>query len=91
MIAPVVAVGTQARAAPPIYRPVLRAMSQTGAASLASGLLSAVATKIMAAVGGPAAVATLVHAAAASAGGGGGRNRQRPDRAGAGSERALGR
>ena len=39
---------------------VLRAMSQTGAASLASGLLSATATKIMAAVGGPAAVATLV-------------------------------
>jgi len=34
-------------------------MSQTGAASLASGLLSAVATKIIAAAGGPAALATL--------------------------------
>ena len=41
------------------WRPVARAMSQTGLASLSSGLLSAVATKIMAAVGGPAAVATL--------------------------------
>ena len=34
-------------------------MSQTGLAALASGLLSAVATKILAAVGGPAALATL--------------------------------
>ena len=59
MIAPILAVGTQAPAAPRIYRPVLRAMSQTGAAALASGLLSALATKIIAAIGGPAALATL--------------------------------
>jgi O-antigen/teichoic acid export membrane protein len=59
VIAPVTTVGTQARAAPRIYRPVLRAMSQSGAAALASGLLSAFATKIIAAVGGPAALATL--------------------------------
>jgi len=42
-----------------VYRPVLRAMSQTGAAALASGLLSAIATKIIAVVGGPAALAIL--------------------------------
>jgi PST family polysaccharide transporter len=34
-------------------------MGQSGAAALASGLLSALATKIIAAVGGPAALATL--------------------------------
>ena len=48
-----------AQTEPPIYRPVLRAMGQTGAAALGSGLLSALATKIIAAVGGPAALATL--------------------------------
>ncbi len=41
------------------WHSVVRAMSQTGAASLASALLSAGATKVMAVVGGPAAVATL--------------------------------
>jgi hypothetical protein len=39
--------------------PVVRAMSQTASAALVSGLLSAAATKIMALLGGPAAVATL--------------------------------
>lgn len=42
-----------------IYRPVVRAMGQSGLGALASGLLSAVATKILAAMGGPAALATL--------------------------------
>ncbi len=42
-----------------IYIPVVRAMSQSGLAALASGLLSATATKILAAVGGPEALATL--------------------------------
>ncbi len=42
-----------------IYRPVVRAMGQSGLGALASGLLSATATKILAAVGGPAALATL--------------------------------
>lgn len=42
-----------------IYRPVLRAMGQTGSAALISGLLSALAIKIVAAAGGPAALATL--------------------------------
>ena len=42
-----------------IYWPVVRAMGQTGLAALISGLLSAVATKIMALLGGPSAVATL--------------------------------
>jgi O-antigen/teichoic acid export membrane protein len=55
----VIAAEINARAAPRIYRPVLRAMSQCGACALASGLLSALATKIIAAVGGPAALATL--------------------------------
>jgi len=41
-----------------IYIPVVRAMSQSGLGALASGLLSAVATKILAAVGRPAALAT---------------------------------
>ena len=54
-----IAAETRTPTAPRIYLPVLRAMSQSGAAALASGLLSAVATKIIAAVGGPAAVATL--------------------------------
>lgn len=54
-----IAVRSPTPAAPRIYRPVLRAMSQTGAAALASGLVSALATKIIAAVGGPAALATL--------------------------------
>jgi PST family polysaccharide transporter len=54
-----IVVRTQAPAAPRIYRPVLRAMSQTGAAALASGLLSALAIKIIAVAGGPAALATL--------------------------------
>jgi len=55
----VIAAETRAQTAQRIYLPVLRAMSQTGCASLASGLLSAVATKILATVGGPAAVGTL--------------------------------
>lgn len=59
MIAPPLVVATQVPPAPRIYRPVLRAMSQTGAAALASGLLSALATKIIAVAGGPAALATL--------------------------------
>lgn len=42
-----------------IYRPVVRAMGHSGLGALASGLLSAAATKILAAVGGPAALATL--------------------------------
>ncbi len=42
-----------------IHTPVVRAMSVTGSASLLSGLLSAVAAKTMATVGGPAAVAML--------------------------------
>ncbi|MEO8049535.1 MAG: hypothetical protein ABI833_03895, partial [Acidobacteriota bacterium] len=42
-----------------VYRPLLRAMSQTGLAALASGLLSAIGIKMIAAVGGPAALATL--------------------------------
>ncbi len=46
-------------AAPRMHGSVLRAMSQTGAAALGSGLLSALATKIIAAVGGPIALATL--------------------------------
>jgi O-antigen/teichoic acid export membrane protein len=57
--APAIPTETPARDAPRIYRPVLRAMGQTGAAALASGLLSALATKIIAAVGGPSALATL--------------------------------
>jgi O-antigen/teichoic acid export membrane protein len=54
-----IAVEIPARAAPRNYRPVLKAMSQTGAAALGSGLLSALATKIIATVGGPAALAIL--------------------------------
>ena len=54
-----IAAETRTPAVPRIYRPVLRAMSQTGAGALASGLLSALATKIIAAVGGPVALATL--------------------------------
>jgi len=42
-----------------IYIPVVRAMSQSGLGALASGLLSAIATKILAALGGPAALAML--------------------------------
>jgi len=42
-----------------IYRPVVRAMGQSGLGALLSGLLSAAATKILAAVGGPAALAAL--------------------------------
>ncbi len=41
------------------WRPVIRAMSQTGGASLASGLLSVIATKILAVALGPAQVALL--------------------------------
>jgi antigen flippase len=41
------------------YIPVVRAMGQSGLGALASGLLSAAATKILAAAGGPAALATL--------------------------------
>src|SRR5262249_37485338 len=49
-----------ARAALPVrWRPVLRAMSQTGGSSLASGLLSLAATKILAVMLGPAQVALL--------------------------------
>lgn len=54
-----IAAETRARTAQGMYMPLVRAMSQTGLAALASGLLSAVATKIVAAVGGPAALATL--------------------------------
>ncbi len=42
-----------------IYRPVIRAMGLSSAGALASGLLSAAAIKILATVGGPAALATL--------------------------------
>jgi len=55
----VIVAATGAAAQETHWRPLARAMSQTGVASLASGLLSAVATKIMAAVGGPTAVAML--------------------------------
>src|ERR1700681_2931020 len=48
-----------AKAAVRMHGSVVRAMSLAGSASLASGLLSAVAAKIMATVGGPVAVATL--------------------------------
>jgi PST family polysaccharide transporter len=41
-------------------RPVAGAMTTTGSGALTSGLLSAVAAKILATVGGPAALATLV-------------------------------
>ena len=54
-----IAVEARTPVAPAIYRPVLRAMGQTGAAALGSGLLSALAIKIIAAVGGPAALAIL--------------------------------
>src|ERR1700674_1049914 len=42
-----------------IWRPVVAAMGKTGAASVLSGCLSALATKIIAVVAGPAAVALL--------------------------------
>jgi O-antigen/teichoic acid export membrane protein len=41
------------------WRPLVSAMTKTGGASIASGLLSALATKIVAAVAGPASVALL--------------------------------
>jgi len=44
---------------PARWRPVVRAMSQTGGASLASGLLSVIAYKILAVTLGPAQVALL--------------------------------
>jgi O-antigen/teichoic acid export membrane protein len=54
------AVATRAHAVLPVtWRPVVRAMSQTGVASLASGLLTAIATKILAVLLGPAQVALL--------------------------------
>jgi S-adenosylmethionine:diacylglycerol 3-amino-3-carboxypropyl transferase len=49
----------RAFAAPSPWRNVVRAMSQTGGASLLSGLLSMLATKIIAVTLGPAHVATL--------------------------------
>lgn len=42
-----------------IWRPVVAAMGKTGAASMLSGCLSALATKIIAVMAGPAAVALL--------------------------------
>lgn len=58
-----VAAAAPAIAAPPdpraIWRPVVAAMTKTGGASLLSGSLSALATKIMAVTAGPAAVALL--------------------------------
>ncbi|HLW78246.1 MAG TPA: hypothetical protein VKU44_01485, partial [Terriglobia bacterium] len=54
---------TTALAPPPgrlaIWRPVVAAMGKTGAASVLSGSLSALATKIIAVTAGPAAVALL--------------------------------
>ena len=44
---------------PAVWRPVVAAMGKTGAASMASGSLSALATKIIAMTAGPAAVALL--------------------------------
>jgi len=52
-------VAARAFAPPSPWRSVVRAMSQTGGASLLSGLLSMLATKIIAVTLGPAHVATL--------------------------------
>jgi len=53
-----VAARTQRIARPP-WRPLVRAMSQTGGSSLASGLCSAIAAKILAVTVGPAPMAVL--------------------------------
>ncbi len=48
-----------ARSETPLWRPMVMALSQTGAASIASGLMSAVGTKIVAALLGPGSFALL--------------------------------
>lgn len=53
------AVAEPVRSETPLWRPMVAALSKTGGASIASGLLSALATKIVAALLGPGSLALL--------------------------------
>ncbi len=59
MAAPLTAVAAAPARSPAAWRTIARAMTQTGGASVASGLVSLAATKIIAVVLGPAQVALL--------------------------------